>query len=310
MFPVQVSRRALTVNNRFIRIVFVVLFVFGLTGRNHVFAETVGGKGHQHENMQYMPSMSEEETVASIKTEPEHITAGTPATIVSSIKDRQERPITDLTVHHDRLVHVVIASQDFSVFAHIHPEDFGSVTSEMKKTAQYPVKYTFPKAGRYIVGIDYAVKERPVSKHFSVHVAGGPEMGSPKKDMEREKRFGDLDVRFSPVQEHITAGKEVKLSYLFRKNGKAVTDLEPYLSAPMHLAIISGDLTRFMHTHGEIPGEAPMGHAEHMHMTVPKQFGPQIDVHVVFPAKGLYQIFGQVGYQGKVILTSFMVEVE
>ena len=138
----------------------------------------------------------------------------------------------------------------------------------------------------------------------------GSVFAAAEKDLEREKRFGDLDVKFSSVPEHITAGKEVTLSYLIRKNGKGVTDLEPYLSAPMHLAIISADLTHFIHTHGEIPGESPMGHAEHMHMTVPKQFGPQIDVHVVFPAKGLYQIFGQVGYQGKVILTSFMVEVE
>jgi len=284
-------------NDRFIKIVFVGLFVFCLMTRNHAFAEMVGGKDHQHQNMQYMPSMSEEETVASIKTEPEHITAGTAATIVFSI-------------HHDRLIHLVIASQDFSVFAHIHPQDFGTITSEMKKTAQYPVRYTFPKAGRYIVGIDYAVKEHPVSKHFIVDVTGGPEMGSPKKDLVREKRFGDLDVKFSSVPEHITAGKEVMLSYLFKKNGNAVTNLEPYLSAPMHLSIISGDLTHFIHTHGEIPGKSPMGHHEHMQMAVPQGFGPQIDVSVVFPAKGLYQVFGQAGYQGKVILTDFMVEVE
>lgn len=297
-------------NNHFVRIVLVCLFVFSLTSRNYSFAEMLGGKDHPHQNMQHMSSMSEEETVALIKTEPENITAGTPVTIILSIKDRQGRPITDLTIHHDRLIHVVIASQDFRVFAHIHPEDSEPITSEMKKTAQYPVEFTFPKAGRYIVGIDYAVKDRPVSKHFIVNVAGGPAMGPPEKDMDREKRFGDLDVKFSSVPEHIAPGKEVMLSYLFRKNGKPVSELEPYLSAPMHLAIISGDLTHFMHTHGEIPGMSPMGHHEHMQMPDTKRFGPQIDVHVVFPAKGLYQIFGQVGYQDKIILTSFMVEVE
>jgi len=298
-------------NNRFISIAFVFLSVLCLTPRNHAFAEMVGGKDHQHQDMQYMPSMSKEETVASIKTKPEHLTAGTTATIFFSIKDLKGRPITDLTIHHDRLIHVVIASQDFSVFAHIHPQDFGPITGEMKKTAKYPVRYAFPKAGRYIVGLDYAVKGEPVSKHFIVNVTGGPEMGPPKKDLDREKRFGDLEVRFSSMPEHITAGKEVMLSYLFRENGKPVTDLEPYLSAPMHLAIISGDLEHFIHTHGEIPGMPAMEHHEHhMQMTVPKQFGPQIDVPVVFPVKGLYQIFGQVGYQGRVILTSFMVEVE
>jgi hypothetical protein len=93
------------------------------------------------------------------------------------------------------------------------------------------------------------------------------------------------------------------LSCLFRKNGESVTDLEPYLSAPMHLAIISSDLTHFIHTHGEVPGMASMGHdAHHMQMkiAVPDKFGPTVAIHVVFPVKGFYQIFGQVGHQGKI----------
>lgn len=297
-------------NTKFIRTIFAVLCVFALTPLNHAFAG-MEDKDHHHQSMQNMSSINAEETEASIRTKPEQVSAGTQATIEFSIKDRHGRPVTDLTKHHDRFIHVVIASQDFRTFAHIHPQDFGPVTSEMKKTAQYHVKYTFPKAGRYIVGIDYAVKGQPVSKHFIVNITGSPEMGSPKKDLAPEKSFGELDVSFSSVPEHIKAGKEVRLSYLFRKNGKKVADLEPYLSAPMHLAIISDDLEHFMHTHGEIPGSSPMGHHEHgMHMTVPKHFGPKIDVHAVFPAKGLYQIFGQLGYGGKVILTSFMVEVQ
>ena len=297
--------------NQILRIVFAVLIFFGLTGRNYAVAEMGGQKDHQHHETQYMSSTTGEEYVATIEIEPKHITTGSPTTIVFSLKDRRGRPITDLTIMHDRLIHVVIAGQDFSVFAHIHPQDFGPITPEMKKTARYHVRFTFPKAGRYIIGIDFAVKGRPVSKHFLVHVAGGPEMGHPGKDLDREKRFGGLDVKFSSKPKRITAGKEVTLSYLFTKNGKAVTGLEPYLAAPMHLAIISEDLNHFIHTHGEIPGMSPMGHDEEsMQMTVPKKFGPEIDVHLVFPSRGLYHIFGQVGHKGRVILTSFMVEVE
>jgi hypothetical protein len=101
------------------------------------------------------------------------------------------------------------------------------------------------------------------------------------------------------------------LNYVFRTKGKPVTDLEPWLEAPMHLAIVSGDLKHFLHVHGELPG---MSHAHggehHMHMAVPAKFGPRIEVPVVFPAKGLYEVFGQVSYGGRVVLTKFMVEVE
>ena len=283
-----------------------------LAGQGRACAGMNEMPGHQHEGMQHMSGMSGEGVIAGIKTEPERVTAGSAATIVVSLKDPAGKPIDDLTIHHDRLVHVVIASQDFGVFAHIHPEDFGPITPEMKKTGQYPVRFTFSRAGRYIIGIDFAVKEQLFTSHFQVDVAGEPKMGAPKEDLSGEKRFGELDVTFATMPEHIKAGKEVTLRYLFRKSGEPVTDLEPYLSAPMHLAVISGDLTYFMHTHGEVSGMPGMGHEHHMQMkmTVPDKFGPEIDVHVIFPEKGLYQIFGQVGYQGKVIATSFMVRVE
>ncbi len=252
-----------------------------------------------------------EDVTVTLRTEPGILRTGIPATLVFSIVDRQGRPVGELSVHHERLLHVIIASQDFSVFAHVHPEDFGPVTAEMTKTARYPVRFDFPSAGRYIVGIDFAVKEQLHSRHFTVDVAGEPRLGSPKKDLSRERKAGDMEVTFSSLPEHITSGKEVTLKYVFRLKGTPVTDLEPYLSAPMHLAIISGDLAHFIHTHGELPGMSGMKHAGHeMHMKVPGRFGPEVEVHTVFPSKGLYQIFGQVSHGGQVVLTSFTVEVE
>lgn len=300
-------------------ILFAILFVscvFVHGNQNSALAAMSGMSGmqsHEHQGMQHEHTPAGEEVLAEIKTTPENITAGISTTVVFSIWDREGKPVEDLTIVHDRLVHVVITSQDFSVFAHIHPDDSGPITREMKKTARYPVRFTFPKAGRYIIGVDFAVKGQLFSRHFPVDVAGGPRMGSLTRDLSREKRFGDLDVTFATMPERVMAGKEVMLTYLFKRNGGPVTGLEPYLSAPMHLAIISGDLNDFIHTHGELPGMPGMAHGEHhmmMQMTVPEKFGPKIEVHVVFPRKGLYQIFGQVGYRGKVVLTSFMVEVE
>jgi hypothetical protein len=301
-------------NHCFIKILFVALLipaVLFLMAQSRASAEISGM--HQHQDMQHVHAMKGEEVIADIKTDPERIHVGSLTNIVFSIKDHGGKPIEELSVHHDRIMHVIIASQDFSVFAHIHPEDFGPITPEMKKLGRYPVRFNFPKGGRYIIAIDFAVKEQLISKHFLIDVAGEPKMGFPKRDLSREKRVGDLDVTLTSMPERITARKEVMLSYVFRKKGESVTDLEPWLSAPMHLAIISGDLTHFIHTHGELPGMPPMGHDEshmQMKMSVPNKFGPKIETHVVFPAKGLYQIFGQVGHEGKIIVTSFMVEVE
>ncbi|MCL5024640.1 MAG: FixH family protein [Nitrospirae bacterium] len=289
----------------FLKILFAALFIssgFLLAG----YASAQADMEH------YEHVAGGQEVIAAVGTEPENLTAGNPATVLFTLKDREGNPVENLTIHHDRLLHVVIASQDFTVFAHIHPEDFGPVTPEMKKTGRYPVRFTFPKAGRYIVGLDFAVKGYLFSRHFLLAVEGTPEMGSPKKDLTGEKRFDGLDVSFSPAPGPVVTGKEVVFSYVFKKNGKPVIDLEPYLSAPMHLAVISADLEHFIHTHGELPGMPGMGqHEHHMEMKMPasEKFGPKVEVHVVFPTKGLYQIFGQVGHEGRVILTSFMVEV-
>jgi hypothetical protein len=77
----------------------------------------------------------------------------------------------------------------------------------------------------------------------------------------------------------------------------------------MHLAVVSAVLTQFMHTHWVILGE-PQNHHDHMHVMTIGKFGPEIDADVVFPAKGAYKIFSQVGHKGKVLLFDFMVEVQ
>jgi hypothetical protein len=287
-------------------IFFAVLALPGFTG-GRAFAEVDGMHEHQ------MHNMKEPEVSVDIETTPSQLKAGGPAEILFTMKDAAGRPLRGLTVMHDRLMHVVIASADFSVFAHIHPEDFGPITEEMRKKAEYPVQFTFPKAGEYIIAVDSAVEDRHFSEHFTVEVTGKPKMGSYREDLSRERRFGDYQVALSSVPGKIVAGKEAVLKYTIKKDGEPVRDLEPYLAAPMHVAIISSDLDDFIHAHGEIPGTAQghhrMGHEE-MHMSLPEKFGPELDVPVVFPGKGLYQIFSQVRHKGKVILLSFMIEVE
>jgi Cu+-exporting ATPase len=256
-------------------------------------------------------AMKGAEVIVDMETEPASLKAGSPSTIFFLVKDLDGKPLQDLTITHDRLLHVIVASEDFSVFAHIHPEDSGPITPEIKKTARFPVSYTFPRAGQYLIAVDSAVKGSSFSEHFSVEVTGEPRIGSLIKDFAREKKVGDYMVTLSVAQERISAGKEVTFSYLIKKNGTPVNDLQPYLSAPMHIAVVSADLNNFIHAHGELPGtSSPQAPGGHHHMTVPEKFGPRIEARLSFPAKGVYQIFGEVKHEGKVLLTRFMVEVE
>jgi hypothetical protein len=297
-------------------ILYTVLFALSALlpmGQNTTCADMGDMHDHQHHNdagMQMnMKTMAGNITV-NLETRPVKLTASLPAEIIFSIRDNKGKPVEDLAITHERLLHIVIVSRDFTTFAHIHPEDFGPITPEMKKKADYSVRYTFPMAGRYLIAIDSAVKGVHFSEHFSIDVSGGPQMGSLKEDFSTEKRFGDYAVTFSASSAHIAAGKETVLKYVIRKHGESVKDLEPYLAAPMHLAIIKADLKNFIHAHGEISGgpshHEPMGH---IHGMVKEKFGPEIEASVVFPVKGVYQVFSEIKHQGKVIPLSFMVKV-
>ena len=271
-------------------------------------AQTAGNHAdHEYEaHMHY--AARPESVIVRLETNPAKINAGTPASITVHLEDRKGRPLQGLMAHHERVLHAIIVGSDLNVFAHIHPEDLGMLTDEMLDTATFPLRYTFPKAGAYLVGMDFATEEGVYSKTASLTVSGQPFMGEPKIDLSGSKNFGQYRVALATSPKNIKAGEETTLKYIIRKNGKPVTDLQPYLGAAMHLAVVRDNLDQFIHAHGAVPGE-PSTHHEHMHDMSPARFGPNIEAEVVFPVKGIYKIFGQVQHQGKVLLFDFMVEV-
>jgi hypothetical protein len=247
--------------------------------------------------------------VVSLETEPLKITAGIPVTIMVRMKDPEGRPLRGLAVSHERILHVLIVGRDMRSFAHIHPEDAGPVTDDMVKKGVFPLRFTFPKAGEYLVGVDFFAGDEFYSRTFRLSVSGKPAMERPKMDFSVKKNFGEYRVTFTTSPMNIRAGEETSLQYSIEKDEKPVMDLNPYLSAMMHLAVVSDDIKKYIHAHGTVPGE-PHAHHDHMHINPPKKFGPEIEADVVFPAKGTYTIFGQVKHRDKVLLFDFMVNVQ
>ena len=103
--------------------------------------------------------------------------------------------------------------------------------------------------------------------------------------------------------------------YFPKKNGAPVDNLEPYLGAAMHLAIVRADFGDFIHRHGEVhaPGSAPQPQTPvgtHVHSSyLPPAFGPNVEAHMTFPEPGIYEIFGEFKHEGKVMVSRFFVQV-
>lgn len=273
------------------------------------------GQFHFADEREYSYFMRPVEVATQIQTNPQTLTTDVPATLTYSIVRPDGRPEEDLLVEHDRILHTIIISEDFSTFAHIHPEDFAPITDEIKREAKYTAFYTFPKAGRYIVAADFNVRARHLSEKFIVEVTGEPSMQFTQKDLTHNKFFGEYQVELS-VPAQVKTRKPAVLTYTIKKDAKPVEDLEVYLGAAMHLAIVREDLSQFLHTHGELPRPffekllSNQGPEQHIHTVLPSRFGPKIEAYVVFPEKGLYHVFGEFQHEDKTIVTDFVVAVE
>ncbi len=248
---------------------------------------------------------------------PSRITTGTPVTFTVMLKDKDGAPAL-LYKDMEKLLHMVIVSEDQTVFAHIHPDDKRSLTAKEISDSTFTLSYTFPKAGRYSIATDYAHGITLGSKQFIVEVAGNSPQAKKPASYPSHGTFGGYEVNLTSGIP--TAGTVTTLIYDFTKDGTPVTSLTPYLSAAMHVAVIKNDLSEFAHTHGELhpPGQPypPVivkdGKIIHSmaSMETPPVFGPRVEAHVIFPSKGRYTVWGQFKVEGSVIPTAFTVDVE
>jgi copper transport protein len=253
---------------------------------------------------------------AQLATNPPVLMPNVPVTFTFSLRDYRGNPVRDLVLDHNRILHVVIASKDFSVFAHIHVEDSGPVTPEMLESAEFPVRYTFPKDGRYMVSVDFMERGYVFSDQFYLNAGSAGEMRGPQsEDYSLQKNFDGYAVTFHTSPSALKAGAPATLDYRIEKNGNPLTDMNPYLAVPMHISIVRDDLMGFLHIHGLLPvsliGKL-LGESIHAsHLFLPSKFGPDVEAtNFAFPAAGIYHIFGEFSVAGKVVVTQFTVRVE
>ena len=226
------------------------------------------------------------------------IIPNSPFVLKVSLVDDQGNPITDLKSSHERILHIILISEDLEDFRHVHPEDFGQVGVENLSTAVFNIPLTLSKNGRYRVLIDANRLGNEVSVTDWLNVEGNSFPLLIDKDLSRDKLFDGYRVVLNVQPRSPKTGEEIHLSYYIEKDGRRITDTEPYLGADMHLAIAPLDLSIVSHTHGlksKSTKDNPLS---------------EIDAHYTFPFPGLWKIYGQFQHKGRVITTDFMVEVE
>ncbi|MFB8036790.1 hypothetical protein ACFC5Z_28400 [Streptomyces sp. NPDC056004] len=211
------------------------------------------------------------------------VRAGDRSEIRFAVKDDSGRKITAYQREHGKELHFILASTDLTQYRHLHPVRAGDGT--------WSTPVDLPEAGGYRVFADFtpaAAGAENLTLGADLAVSGAyrpaalPAPGATAEvDGYRVALGGDL-----------RAGRSGELKLTVSRNGRPVTDLQPYLGAYGHLvALRSGDLA-YLHVHPNEGGP-----------------GPVVSFTATAPSAGAYRLFLDFKHEGKVRTAAFTVRV-
>lgn len=206
--------------------------------------------------------------------------AGVPGTLAFTITEPEGGPLMSYTQTHERDLHLIVVGRDLSFFRHVHPT--------LGSDGVWAVSMTLADAGVYKAFADFTPGARAsalvLGTDLTVAGAFAP------RPLPEVSRTSSVDGYTVTLDGHLTAGRDSDVVMTVRKDGRAVTDLQPYLGAFGHLvAIRLGDLA-YLHVH---PEAGP-----------PR---PGITFTVEVPTVGTYRLFLDFKYGDKVRTAAFTV---
>ncbi|MFJ8635663.1 hypothetical protein [Streptomyces sp. NPDC093568] len=215
------------------------------------------------------------------------VTAGKRSDLSFVIRDAAGRAVTAFQREHEKELHLIVASRDLATYRHLHP------TRATDGTWSIPVE--LPRAGGYRVFADFTPAKKGAENltlGADLAAAGTYEPQNVPAPNTTAKVNG-YEVRLDGA---LSPGKASELKLKVSRNGRPVTDLQPYLGAYGHLvALRSGDLA-YLHVHpnGE-PGDGT---------TKP---GPEVSFTATAPSSGTYRLFLDFKHEGEVRTAEFTV---
>jgi hypothetical protein len=212
---------------------------------------------------------------------------GRTATLRFRILGPDGTPVHDFVARHERKLHLIVVSTDLGSYRHLHP----TLTEDGTWSAELPAL----APGTYRAFADFAVADGPeLTLGVDLSVAGDTSVAPLPEPAATTTIDGhDVTLAGAPAAD---AAAELRLSV--RRDGRPVTDLEPYLGAFGHLvAIRSGDLA-YLHVHplGDEPAADDRG-------------GPEVAFSVHVPSPGDYRLFFDFSHDGTVHTAAFTVHV-
>ena len=203
------------------------------------------------------------------------------------ITDSTGAAVTRYVDSHEKQLHLIVVRRDMVGFQHVHPVLDGDGT--------WSVPVDLSRAGDYRVFADFVpAGGEALTLGADLHVAGRYDP-QPLPVAQTKTVVDGYTVTLSGTPK---ANESSMLTLTVSRNGKPVTDLQPYLGAYGHLVALRASDLAYLHVHpiGE-PGDG----------TTPA--GPEIGFHTTVPSNGDYRLFLDFKHDGVVRTAEFTVSV-
>ena len=211
-------------------------------------------------------------------------TTGTSGSLRFRIDGPDGAPVTDYRDLHEKDLHLIAVRSDTTEYRHVHPVRDAAGT--------WSIDWAWPKPGTYRIFADSQPAGAPGELVLSTTVTVPGSAGdTPLPPVSRTTVVDGYQVRMDG--DLSTGGSAV--SFTISKDGKPVTDLQPYLGAYGHLVALRGNDLSYLHVHpeGEV-GSTPAG--------------PQVAFHAQAPSVTAYRLYLDFAHGGKVHTAEFTAD--
>lgn len=213
---------------------------------------------------------------------------------------KSSAPIHKFQTEMTKKLHVIIVSDDFKTFLHIHPA--------LLPTGHFLITQAFPSVGTYYVyadGLPNDLNHQVFRFKLDVGHASSPSVRNlPTTGM--GVQTGPYEVDLSRVR--VQSGRMEMLDLQILENGKPATDLHPYLGASAHAVFLNARDLSYVHVH-------PMGADMMMDMSKPMPDMPEtasvssdMMLHIALREPGTYKLWLQFrGAGDKLYIAEFTI---
>lgn len=171
--------------------------------------------------------------------EPVSFAAGGTATWRFRIVDCDGDPVRDFEPEQGKLLHLIVVRTDFTGYQHLHPE--------LHDDGTFSVDVATPRAGAYRAIADFVIDGRKYVVGTTLQAPGrAADRPLPAPALTGSVDGYDVELQRPAVLE---AGEEAQLTFRVTRDGRPVTDLEPYLGAYGHLVALHAPELAYSHVH-------------------------------------------------------------